>query len=112
MRIPIVNADRKVVGWTHDPPVIEHNRLRHPVAERLLGGPIFCTEVTLDDPRHAVAAGAPRGWRHTWRCMAICGDERSPSFERMRRLLPAEAETKSAAGPRRGGADSSSRKAG
>ena len=73
--IPIINAEREIVGWTNVPPVVERNRLRHPEAERLLGGPIFCTEMELTDPRQAGQAGAPRGWRATWRCMALCSDE-------------------------------------
>jgi hypothetical protein len=101
MTIPIVDADCNIVGWTDVPPVVERNRLRHPTAERLLGGPIFCTEIGLTDPREAAQAGAPRGWRKPWRCLALCGDERLASLARFRRFVDRErAATKSAAGPK------------
>ena len=49
MSIPIVNADRSIVGWTDVDPVVVRNRLRHRKAERLLGGPIHCVEIVLAD---------------------------------------------------------------
>ena len=122
MRIPIINAERAIVGWTSVAPVVEHNRLRHPEAERLLGGPIFCTEMELSDPRQAAQAGAPRGWRETWRCMALCSDERIGAlalFSRFFGPLPSSgaasagppARTRSAAGQGHGGARSTMAKA-
>lgn len=121
--IPIINAEREIVGWTDVPPAIERNRLRHSEAERLLGGPIFCTEIGLTDPRQAARAGAPRGWRATWRCMALCCDERIGSLAQISCFLappalagPASAgpaaRTKSAAGQGHGGARSALAKAG
>ena len=82
MNIPIVNRDRALVGWTEKPPVVADNRLRHAEAERLLRGPVFCVEIALVDPAHVARAGAPRGWRSAWRCMALCCDE--PIVERRR----------------------------
>jgi len=101
MTIPIIDADCRIIAWTDVPPVVERNRLRHPAAERLLGGPIFCTEIGLSDPREAALAGAPRGWRKIWRCLALCGDERAASLARVRRFVARETgRKKSAAGPR------------
>jgi hypothetical protein len=91
--IPIVNARREIVGWTQAAPVIVRNRLRHRKAERLLGGPIHCVEITLAEPRHLAQAGAPRGWRRTWRCIALCSDERIGSLEQIGRFLAEPGET-------------------
>lgn len=87
MSIPIVNAARAVVGWTDVDPVVVRNRLRHPAAERLLGGPIHCVEIVLADRRAMARAGAPPGWRSTWRCLALCSDERVGSVEQIGRFL-------------------------
>jgi hypothetical protein len=112
MSIPIVNAKREIVGWTDTAPVVVRNRLRHPQAERLLGGPIHCVELALTDRQAALQAGAPRSWRNAWRCMALCSDERIGSIEQIGRFLsepnPSAAQTQSAAGPSLGGARSSS----
>ena len=75
MSIPIVNSRHEIVGWTEVAPVIVRNRLRHRWAERLLGGPIHCVEIALTSPRDQAQAGAPRGWRSAWRCLALCGEE-------------------------------------
>jgi hypothetical protein len=106
MSIPIVNLRREIVAWTDVAPVIVRNRLRHRKAERLLGGPIFCVEIMLTNRRHLAQAGAPPGWRSSWRCLALCSDERIGSVEQIGRFLsePASAPTQSAAGPRLGGA--------
>jgi hypothetical protein len=108
MSIPIVNARREIVGWTETAPVVVRNRLRHRKAEQLLGGPIHCVEIALTDRQVAAQAGAPRGWRNAWRCMALCSDERIGSVEQIGRFLaepgaPAP-ETRSAASLGRGGA--------
>lgn len=73
--IPIVNRDRALIGWTAEAPIVADNRLRHAEAERLLRGPVICIEIALTDPTHLARAGAPRGWRSAWRCMALCCDE-------------------------------------
>lgn len=87
MSIPIVNAARTVVGWTDVDPVVVRNRLRHAKAERLLGGPIHCVEIVLSDRSEMAQAGAPPGWSSTWRCLALSGDERVGSLERVGRFL-------------------------
>ena len=87
MSIPIVNARHEIVGWTSTAPAVVRNRLRHKKAERLLGGPIFCVEVTLTRPRDIAQAGAPRGWRNGWRCLALCSDERVGTVEQIGRFL-------------------------
>ena len=87
MSIPIVNAQHDIVGWTSVAPAVVRNRLRHKKAERLLGGPIFCVEITLTRARDLARAGAPRGWRSTWRCLALCSDERIGSVEQIGRFL-------------------------
>ena len=87
MSIPIVNRERALVGWTDVAPEIAANRLRHPGAERLLRGPVFCVEVALTDPEHIVRAGAPRGWRSAWRCMALCCDEPIAADRELKRFL-------------------------
>ena len=111
MSIPIVNARHEIVGWTEVAPVVVRNRLRHRKAERLLGGPIHCVELALADRQAAAQAGAPRGWRNAWRCMALCSDERVGSIEQIGRFLsePGDAvmQMQSAAGQRRGGASNS-----
>jgi hypothetical protein len=87
MSIPIVNADHVIVGWTDVDPVVVRNRLRHRKAERMLGGPIHCVEIVLTDRRQMAQAGAPPGWRSTWRCLALCSDERVGSLEQIGRFL-------------------------
>ncbi len=87
MSIPIVNADHVIVGWTDVDPVVVRNRLRHRKAERMLGGPIHCVEIVLTDRRQMAQAGAPPGWRSTWRCLALCSDERIGSLEQIGRFL-------------------------
>lgn len=87
MRIPIVNAAHEIVGWTDVEPVVERNRLRHHEAETLLGGPIHSVEIVLADRRQMAMAGAPSGWRSTWRCLALCSDERIGSVEQIGRFL-------------------------
>lgn len=107
MSIPIVNAARTIVGWTDAAPVVVRNRLRHRKAERMLGGPIFCVEITLSDRRQMAQAGAPPGWRSTWRCLALCSDEHIGSVEQIGRFLSEPAlpspQTQSAAAPRGSG---------
>jgi len=107
MSIPIVNASHVIVGWTDLDPVVVRNRLRHRTAERMLGGPIHSVEIVLTDRREMAQAGAPPGWKSSWRCLALCSDERIGTLEQIGRFL-AEAgdapQTRSAAGPKDGGA--------
>jgi hypothetical protein len=70
--IPIVGGAHEVVGWTERAPVIENGRLRHAEAERVLGGPIFCTQVALTSPAEIARAGGPANWTGPWRCLALC----------------------------------------
>jgi hypothetical protein len=71
-KIPVVNDAHEIVGWTQTAPVVESGRLRHPEVDRVLHGPIYCTQVALvraQDIRHA---GGPADWVGPWRCLALC----------------------------------------
>src|SRR5262245_49378324 len=70
--IPIVNAMHDIVGWTEVAPMVENGRLRHGKAERVLNGPIFCTQVALTRLPDIVRAGGPANWMGPWRCLALC----------------------------------------
>jgi len=74
MSIPIVGADRKIVGWTDRIPEIIGASLRHAEAEKLVGGRIVAIYIEIDNPLDAAKAGAPKEWRGTWRCLAICSE--------------------------------------
>jgi len=87
MNIPIVNRNRALIGWTATAPVVFDNRLRHAEAERLLRGPVICVEIALTDPVDLARAGAPRGWRSAWRCMALCCDEPIVGNRQLARFL-------------------------
>src|SRR5688572_14052677 len=69
--IPIVNRNRRVVGWTHDSPDTIGALVRHIEAEKVVGGPVTATYVQITDRVAAGRAGAPPGWRGPWRCLAI-----------------------------------------
>lgn len=77
MAIPIVDAQRRIVGWTAITPERRGASLFQPEAEGLLGTPIVATYVRIEDPDDAQRAGAPPGWRGGWRCLALCS-ERMP----------------------------------
>jgi hypothetical protein len=79
MQIPIVCDARKIVGWTSQVPEATGSALRHAEAERLLGGPISCVYVEIDNPHDALRAGAPPEWSGPWRCLAICRDDGRPA---------------------------------
>lgn len=79
--IPIVDGTHAVVGWTENAPEIESGRLRHAAAERLLGGPIFCTQVALIRPDEVARAGGPANWPGPWRCLALCPIEHARGLE-------------------------------
>ena len=70
-QIPIVNRNRRIVGWTHDTPETIGASLRHAEAERLVGGAVTATYVQISDRVAAGRAGAPLGWNGPWRCLAI-----------------------------------------
>jgi hypothetical protein len=74
MAIPIISRDRIVVGWTETIPVVVGGNLSHPTAEKLVGGPVAAVYVELLDAGDAVRAGAPEGWRASWRCLALCSE--------------------------------------
>jgi hypothetical protein len=103
MNIPIVDRNRSLVGWTAVAPVVADNRLRHPEAERLLRGPVICIEIALTDPAHVARAGAPRGWRSAWRCMALCCDEPIAEKRQLAQFLASapDADTKTPPARRR-----------
>lgn len=74
MQIPIVSDAGKILGWTDQVPELQGTNLRHAEAERLLGGPVSCTYVQIDNEADAQRAGAPKEWNGPWRCLAICSD--------------------------------------
>lgn len=75
--IPIYDRERRLVGWTRQGPEFRGPRLHHPIAERLVGGPVLCTYVEIEDPADATRAGAPRDWKDPWRCLALCAEHAS-----------------------------------
>ena len=72
MEFPIFDRESRLVGWTRRGPELNNTLLRHPYAERLVGGTVVCFYVEIDDPADAKRAGAPPGWREPWRCLALC----------------------------------------
>jgi len=70
--IPIVNDAHEIVGWTETAPAVENGRLRHAGAERVLRGPIYCTQIALACEQDIRRAGGPTGWTGPWRCLALC----------------------------------------
>jgi hypothetical protein len=75
VEIPIVGANRRIVGWTGTPPKYSSSNAEHPEAEQLTGGPVAAAYVQIDDPADAQRAGAPLGWKGPWRCIAICSEQ-------------------------------------
>jgi hypothetical protein len=71
LQIPIVDENRRLIGWTGAAPRVENGTIRHLAAERMVGGPIVGAHVHLVDPDDAARAGAPRGWTAPWRCIAL-----------------------------------------
>jgi hypothetical protein len=82
MSIPIVNADRKIVGWTEVIPEVFGAVLRHSDAERLVGGKIAAIYVEVLNTEDAEKAGAPANWKGVWRCLALCSERilQNPQF--------------------------------
>jgi hypothetical protein len=72
MSVPIVNAQRQIVGWTDTLPENISATMRHPDAEKLVGGQVTAAFVGIDDPETAKRAGAPEDWKGTWRCIGLC----------------------------------------
>lgn len=70
-QIPILNREGRVVDWTDAPPQPSGRMLRHPEAEKILGGRIGCAFVEIVDRALAQKAGAPPQWDERWRCIAI-----------------------------------------
>jgi hypothetical protein len=63
-RFPLLDRDARLVGWSEDAPYFEHTRLRHPVAENLVGTPIVIVPALLLAEAHMLMAGgttAPDG---------------------------------------------------
>ncbi len=82
MKIPIVRNGGQILGWTDQVPELQGANLRHADAERLLGGPVSCTYVQIDNRADARRAGAPPDWTGPWRCLAICSDHAGPGAKR------------------------------
>ena len=74
MAIPIVDARRRIVGWTAITPELRGAALFQPEAERILGTPIVAMYVRIENPDDAQRAGAPPGWQGGWRCLALCSE--------------------------------------
>ena len=80
-KTPIVDERDRVIGWTKATPELYGRTIvHHEEAERLIGGPVECTFVEIEDRKDAASAGAPTGWRGSWRCLAL-----RPAPEAMRR---------------------------
>jgi hypothetical protein len=81
--IPIIDAKRRIAGWTKLAPEYRGAMLFHAEAERLVGGTVLCAYVQIEDQHDASRAGAPAGWQGTWRCLALCSEKAlSPKLER------------------------------
>jgi len=81
VEVPIVGAGHDIVAWTATAPVIGNGRLRHAEAERVLGGPIFCTQIALTRADDIARAGGPPNWRGPWRCLALCPIEHARGLD-------------------------------
>jgi hypothetical protein len=75
VEIPIIGSNRRIVGWTTTPPKYSSSNAEHAEAEKITGGPVAAAYVQIDDPADAQRAGAPRGWKDPWRCIAICSEQ-------------------------------------
>lgn len=82
--IPIVNDAHEIVGWTETAPAVESGRLRHAGAERVLRGPIFCTQIALARAQDILRVGGPMGWTGPWRCLALCPVDSARGFAQPR----------------------------
>ena len=90
-KIPIIDAQRRIVGWSDQPPILKGNDLRNPEAERLLAAPLGTVEIELTDPEDVRRAGAPLPWHGPWRCLALCRrDNAGVGFEVSSAPVPAE----------------------
>jgi hypothetical protein len=73
--IPIVDANRQIVGWTAAAPNVMGIELRHAEAERLVGGRIVSRRVELVRRQDIVRAGGPKRWSAPWVCLALMSVE-------------------------------------
>jgi len=72
--IPIIDARRRIVGWTNIAPEYRGALLHHAEAERLVGGPVLCAYVQIEESHDANRAGAPPAWNGAWRCLGLCSE--------------------------------------
>ena len=72
---PVVDVDLQIVGWTSAVPNVVGVDLRHPEAERIVGGRIISRRVELVSREDIAKAGGPKGWRGSWACLALCRAE-------------------------------------
>jgi len=70
--IPIIDGQRRLVGWTVNAPRYLGGLVHHPEAEKLIGGPIVGAYVQIEDADNAQRAGAPPNWKGPWRCLGLC----------------------------------------
>jgi hypothetical protein len=75
VQIPIIDANRRLVGWTGAAPRVENGVIRHATAERLVGGPIEGCYVKLLGADDGARAGAPSDWSGAWRCIALISEQ-------------------------------------
>ena len=73
-QIPIVDAERRIVGWTSEDPETLGSTVRHAAAEKIAGGSVTCAYVQISDRAAAERAGAPADWEGPWRCLAIIAE--------------------------------------
>jgi hypothetical protein len=78
--IPVVDANLQIIGWTAAVPNIVGVELRHPEAERIVGGRVVSRRVELVTPTDIARAGGPKGWRGPWVCLALCKAELQKSL--------------------------------
>jgi hypothetical protein len=71
IQTPIVDERERIIGWTKTTPELYGAVVHHEQAERLVGGPVECAFIEIADKKAAAAAGAPIGWRGSWRCLAL-----------------------------------------
>ena len=70
--IPIVDRERRIIGWSDYPPTLRGNDIWNVDAARLLGPRLGTVEIELANIEDAMRAGAPTSFTGPWRCLAIC----------------------------------------
>src|SRR5262245_950566 len=68
---PVVATGLKIVGWTSAAPHFVDFKVRHPEAERLVGGPIAYRRVRLVAARDIAKARGGQRARGSWECYAL-----------------------------------------